>query len=336
MSYESPLAVQTDTLDDEHPLWLVNEQIKGLLEGEGASEDHEDVRTFLLNTGLPEGTVNRIHKAIVWGDTKTRPSQHPVNVQLLRALKRFADYPGAICEADYSGARAAIAEAEAPQAETDLGYPVRIKILVTQPHGAGTYWSARRISEVDDVAATGATPREAICRVLPQAAEPVVEAVCPACSCKTACEHRMEGLVYCASCGQVFAPDSEASGEDNDRINGEDNIHRAAQAVGMHPAPCARHCEATAFEIEIRRLTAERDVLAAKLADAAQVSARLGEAVTGVIAAEQECKSPSAWVQKSLTHAQHAMRARAWQELHAAMAAANPSLVKIKDAEKGT
>lgn len=26
------------------------------------------------------------------------------------------------------------------------------------------------------------------------------------------------------------------------------------QAAGTHPAPCARHCEAKAFEIEIRRL----------------------------------------------------------------------------------
>ena len=39
------------------------------------------------------------------------------------------------------------------------------------------------------------------------------------------------------------------------------------QASGEHPAPCARHCEAVAFEIEIRRLTAERDALAAQLLD---------------------------------------------------------------------
>lgn len=26
------------------------------------------------------------------------------------------------------------------------------------------------------------------------------------------------------------------------------------QAAGTHPAPCARHCEATAFEIEMRHL----------------------------------------------------------------------------------
>lgn len=62
-----------DTLDDAHPLWLVNEQIKGLLEGEGASEDHRDVVNFLRTTGLPDGTVNRIHRAIVYGDLKVKP-----------------------------------------------------------------------------------------------------------------------------------------------------------------------------------------------------------------------------------------------------------------------
>ena len=34
-----------------------------------------------------------------------------------------------------------------------------------------------------------------------------------------------------------------------------------SQAAGTHPAPCGRTCEATAFEVEIRRLKAElRDV----------------------------------------------------------------------------
>ena len=28
------------------------------------------------------------------------------------------------------------------------------------------------------------------------------------------------------------------------------------QRQGKHPAPCARHCEATAFEVELRRLRA--------------------------------------------------------------------------------
>ncbi len=56
-------------LDEDSPLWLVNEQIKGLLEGDGAGEDHEDVLAFLSATGLPESTVKRVHKAIVRAET---------------------------------------------------------------------------------------------------------------------------------------------------------------------------------------------------------------------------------------------------------------------------
>lgn len=63
---------KADELDDEHPLWLVNEQIKGLLDGEGASEDHENVLDFLRMTGLPEDTVKRMHRAIVCGDAKAK------------------------------------------------------------------------------------------------------------------------------------------------------------------------------------------------------------------------------------------------------------------------
>lgn len=68
-----------DELDDDHPLSLVNSQIEGLLEGDGASEDHEDVIAFLLATGLPRSTVDRVHKAIVWGDSKVQPpkQRHP-------------------------------------------------------------------------------------------------------------------------------------------------------------------------------------------------------------------------------------------------------------------
>ncbi|MDD2978297.1 hypothetical protein [Aquabacterium sp.] len=40
----------------------------------------------------------------------------------------------------------------------------------------------------------------------------------------------------------------------------------ALQAAGTHPAPCARHCESNAYQIEIRRISAERDALAARLA----------------------------------------------------------------------
>lgn len=59
-----------DELDDDHPLWLVNEQIKGLLEGQGAGEDHEDVIAFFLKSGLPRGTVDRIHRAIVCAEVR--------------------------------------------------------------------------------------------------------------------------------------------------------------------------------------------------------------------------------------------------------------------------
>lgn len=62
-----------DELPDGHPLWLVNEQIKGLLEGDGSSEDHADVLAFLRKTGLPESTVNRVHQSVVFGDRKLRP-----------------------------------------------------------------------------------------------------------------------------------------------------------------------------------------------------------------------------------------------------------------------
>lgn len=60
-----PGGMMNDYLDEDHPLWLVNEQIKGLLEGDGADEDHRDVLEFLRATGLPESTVKRVHKALV-------------------------------------------------------------------------------------------------------------------------------------------------------------------------------------------------------------------------------------------------------------------------------
>lgn len=71
-----------DTLDDDHPLWLVNEQIKGLLEGDGATEEHESVLTFLRSTGLPEGTVRRMHRALVHGDTKVVPPKSGAPIPL--------------------------------------------------------------------------------------------------------------------------------------------------------------------------------------------------------------------------------------------------------------
>ena len=38
----------------------------------------------------------------------------------------------------------------------------------------------------------------------------------------------------------------------------------AQQAAGTHPAPCARHCEANAFQIEIRRLQSHVSALEAE------------------------------------------------------------------------
>lgn len=51
-------------------MWLINEQIKGLIEGDGASEDHEAVMNFIRSTGLPEGTVRRMHKAMVGAEAQ--------------------------------------------------------------------------------------------------------------------------------------------------------------------------------------------------------------------------------------------------------------------------
>lgn len=48
----------------------------------------------------------------------------------------------------------------------------------------------------------------------------------------------------------------------------------AQQQGGTHPAPCARSCEANAFQIEIRRISAERDALTAKLVEQAKAEER--------------------------------------------------------------
>lgn len=57
-------------IDDEDPLWLVSHQIDGLLRGEGVSEDHKNVLDFLHRTNLPSKLVERMHKALVFGDSK--------------------------------------------------------------------------------------------------------------------------------------------------------------------------------------------------------------------------------------------------------------------------
>lgn len=67
----APLVVMNENdLPDTSPLWCINEQIKGLLEGEGATEDHVAVEAFLLKTGLPRETVRRIQAAIASAESK--------------------------------------------------------------------------------------------------------------------------------------------------------------------------------------------------------------------------------------------------------------------------
>jgi len=64
------------------------------------------------------------------------------------------------------------------------------------------------------------------------------------------------------------------------------------------------------------------DFRQARTAPPEPVNARLLEAVKKMIAAEEACKSSSAWVQKRLTGEEHNLRISAWQELHSAIAAA--------------
>ena len=82
-----------DSLDDDDPLWCVNEQIKGLLQGEGATEDHDAVLEFLSKTGLPDGTVKRMHQALVCGDSKVLPDAEEVrnSKDELALLRKIAE-----------------------------------------------------------------------------------------------------------------------------------------------------------------------------------------------------------------------------------------------------
>lgn len=62
-----------------------------------------------------------------------------------------------------------------------------------------------------------------------------------------------------------FKPDEYMMAEIADLRAALDTDRRDLQSDGHHPAPCARHCEAMAFNIEIRRLKHElyRTMLAA-------------------------------------------------------------------------
>lgn len=96
-----PSFLTSDTLDDDHHLWCVDAQIRGLLEGDGANEDHESVIHFLTETGLPKSTVARIHKAIVCAEVvpvKPTPTNEPT-----QSLKLGDGYDAALIGATITG-----------------------------------------------------------------------------------------------------------------------------------------------------------------------------------------------------------------------------------------
>jgi hypothetical protein len=64
---------------------------------------------------------------------------------------------------------------------------------------------------------------------------------------------------------------------------------QALQAAGTHPAPCARHCEAKAFEIEIRSL---KSALRKALAQPEQEPLTGGEIYTAYITAANQTLRP--------------------------------------------
>lgn len=78
----------------------------------------------------------------------------------------------------------------------------------------------------------------------------------------------------------------------------------AQQQAGTHPAPCARSCEANAYEIQIRQLSSERDAMAAKLKDAEHDRDEFRRVMNGFAEkmAELEGQEPVAWVEVVSTH----------------------------------
>ena len=63
--------------EEEREDTLVEAQIDGLLSGDGASEDHQDVLAFLRKAGLRQSIADRVHKAIVNAEVPNlrRPSK---------------------------------------------------------------------------------------------------------------------------------------------------------------------------------------------------------------------------------------------------------------------
>jgi hypothetical protein len=69
-----------DHLDENHPQWCVNVQIKELLLGFGADEDSRMVIEFFREVGLPKGTAERIHHALVGAERSSTNDErrHPL------------------------------------------------------------------------------------------------------------------------------------------------------------------------------------------------------------------------------------------------------------------
>lgn len=83
-------------------------------------------------------------------------------------------------------------------------------------------------------------------------------------------------LAGAALCAQSWADGiREDWPADADAEPDQPTDREALQATGTHPAPCARHCESNAYTLEARRISAERDALAARLKAMAQDTKRI-------------------------------------------------------------
>lgn len=83
--------ITIDDLDEDDPIWRIAHQIDGLMDGIGAPEDHDDVKQFLLNTGLPKVIVEKMHRAILFCEAY---QQAMLGLQGYTAIP--ADYKGPI------------------------------------------------------------------------------------------------------------------------------------------------------------------------------------------------------------------------------------------------